>query len=69
MWINTKHTEIMREKLEHDFPFMLLAVEQQFPPHPTQGTRYRVYRTDADRDEFYTHNPADMREAILRGAI
>jgi hypothetical protein len=69
MWINTQRTETMRQKLEHDFPFMNLAVEQQFPSHPTQGTRYRVYRTDSDRAEFYTYNPADMRDAILRGAV
>jgi hypothetical protein len=69
MWINTQHTDTIRQKLENDFPFINLAVEQQFPSHPTQGIRYRVYRTDADRDEFHTYNPAEMREAILCRAI
>ena len=68
-WINTNHTETIRQHLEADFPFMHLAVEQQFPSHPTQGTRYRVYRTDLERGEFHTYNVQDMRDAIVNGKV
>ena len=68
MWINTAKTEDMRQNLEAEF-CMHLAIEQRFPSHPTQGVKYRIYRTDCRGDEVESFNPADLRQAIINRKI
>lgn len=69
MYLKTHHTESVRQELELEFPFLHLAVEQEFPSHPTMGIRYRVYRTDCDRPEFYTYDASAIRAAIVNREI
>lgn len=68
MWINTRHTEKVRQHLEADF-CVNLAVEQQFPSHPNGGTRYRLYRTDIDGPEAYTSDVNGLREILISRGV